>query len=103
METRPDFLARGQPRWCLEAALAAAAARYGAHADVQCAGGSDLTLVIPAERPAAAGDLVDVLLGCGRLDDAEKVLRRRDGGGAGRHELGSDRHRLSTIHVRKRH
>jgi DNA-binding NarL/FixJ family response regulator len=34
--------------------------------------------VLPADRAAAAGDLVDVLLACGRLNDAEEVLAQAE-------------------------
>ncbi len=75
IETRPDFHASGQPGWCLGAALTAAGSpERGARAMFDALGGPDLTLVLPAERPAAAADLVDVLLACGRLDEAEEVL-----------------------------
>ena len=75
IETRPDFHASGQPGWCLGAALTAAGSpEHGARLMFDALGGQELTLVLPAERPAAAADLVDVLLACGRLKDAEQVL-----------------------------
>jgi DNA-binding NarL/FixJ family response regulator len=72
---RPDFAARGQPGWCLGAALAAAGdPEQGARMMLATVGGPDLSLALPVERPTAAADLVDVLLACDRLDDAAQVL-----------------------------
>jgi ATP/maltotriose-dependent transcriptional regulator MalT len=74
-ERRPDFAARGQPGWCLGAALTAAGnPEQGAGMMLGALGGPDLTLALPVERPTAAADLVDALLACDRLDDAAQVL-----------------------------
>ena len=74
-ETRPDFHASGQPGWCLGAALAAAGNGVrGARVMLEALGGPDLRRVLPGERPAAAADLIDVLLASDRLDDASQVL-----------------------------
>jgi DNA-binding NarL/FixJ family response regulator len=73
--TRPDFCATGQPGWCLGLVLAAAGQPVqGARAMLEALGGPGLTLVVAAERPAAAADLVEVLLACERSDDAGQVL-----------------------------
>ena len=73
--TRPDFCATGQPGWCLGLVLAASGQpEKGAGVMLDALGGPQLRLVLPAERPAAAADLLDVLLVCKRTDDAEDVL-----------------------------
>ena len=73
--TRPDFCATGQPGWSLGLALAASGEpERGAHVMLEALGGAELRLVLPAERPAAAADLVEVLLACDRSDEAEQVL-----------------------------
>ena len=72
---RPDFCATGQPGWSLGLALAASGEpERGAHVMLEALGGAELRLVLPAERPAAAADLVEVLLACDRSDEAEQVL-----------------------------
>ena len=73
--TRPDFCATGQPGWCLGLALTAAGEPdQGAHAMLDSVGGLRLPLVVAADRPAAAADLVEVLLAAGELDGAEQAL-----------------------------
>ncbi len=73
--TRPDFCATGQPGWSLGLALAASGEpERGAQVLLEALGGAELRLVLPAERPAAAADLVEVLLACDRSDEAEQVL-----------------------------
>ena len=73
--TRPDFCATGQPGWCLGLVLAAAGEpEQGAGVMLDSLGGPKLDLVLAAERPAAAADLVDVLLASGRSEQAEQVL-----------------------------
>ncbi len=73
--TRPDFCATGQPGWSLGLALAASGEpERGAQVMLEALGGAELRLVLPAERPAAAADLVEVLLACDRSDEAEQVL-----------------------------
>ena len=73
--TRPDFCATGQPGWSLGLLLAAAGQPdQGARLMLEALGGPDLTSVIAAERPAAAADLVEVLLACERSNDAAEVL-----------------------------
>ena len=73
--TRPDFCATGQPGWCLGLVLAAAGEpERGAGVMLEAVGGPDLTSVVAAERPTAAADLAEMLLACGRLDDAGRVL-----------------------------
>jgi len=72
---RPDFCATGQPGWSLGLALAASGEpEPGAQMMLQALGGAELRLVLPAERPAAAADLVEVLLACDRPDEAGQVL-----------------------------
>ena len=74
-KTRPDFHARGQPGWCLGAALTASGnPEPGAQMMLDAVGGEELELVLPGERPSAAADLVDALLACGRSDQAGHVL-----------------------------
>lgn len=73
--TRPDFCATGQSGWCLGVALAAAGEPdHGARVMLDSLGGPHLPLVVAAERPAAAADLVEVLLAAGRLHEAEQAL-----------------------------
>ena len=73
--TRPDFCATGQPGWCLGLALTAAGEpAHGARAMLDSVGGLQLPLVVAADRPAAASDLVEALLAAGQLDAAEQAL-----------------------------
>jgi DNA-binding NarL/FixJ family response regulator len=72
---RGDFHAAGQPGWCLGAALTAAGNPEEAVAAMQQAfGGPALDAVLPADRPAAAADLVEAQLACGEIAAAEQVL-----------------------------
>jgi tetratricopeptide (TPR) repeat protein len=75
--TQPDFCATGQPGWGFGLALAASGEpAQGARVMLDALGGPGLTLVLAAERPAAAADLVEVLLACDRSADAEQALAR---------------------------
>jgi ATP/maltotriose-dependent transcriptional regulator MalT len=75
--TRPDFHAAGQPGWCLGAALTAAGNPDRAvPVMLDAFGGPDLTSVLPADRPAAAADLVEAQLALGDLAAAEGTLAR---------------------------
>ena len=72
---RGDFHAAGQPGWCLGAALTAAGNPEEAVAAMQQAfGGPALDAVLPADRPAAAADLVEAQLACGEIAAAEQAL-----------------------------
>ena len=73
--TQPDFCATGQPGWTLGLALAASGEPdRGARVMLEALGGPSLPSVLAAERPAAAADLVEMLLACDRSDDAEQAL-----------------------------
>jgi DNA-binding NarL/FixJ family response regulator len=73
--TPADFHAAGQPGWCLGAALTAAGNPDRAvPVMLDAFGGPGLAGVLPADRPAAAADLVEAHLACGELDAAEEVL-----------------------------
>lgn len=70
--TRPDFCATGQPGWCPGLALTSAGEPdKGARAMLDSVSGLQLPLVVAADRPAAAADLVD-------------RVRRRGAGGSQR-------------------
>ena len=70
-----DVQAAGRPGWCLGTALAAAGnAARGAETFLAGCGGPGLTGVLPADRPAAAADLVEVLLAAGDVDAAAAAL-----------------------------
>ena len=70
-----DVHAAGRPGWCLGTALAAAGnAARGAETFLAGCGGPGLTGVLPADRPAAAADLVEVLLAAGDVDAAAAAL-----------------------------
>ncbi len=71
-----DFHRAAQPGWCLGAALTAAGnAERGAAAMLEAFGGAAMPRVIPAERPAAAADLVEAQLAAGELAAANETLR----------------------------
>ena len=90
---RGDFHAAGQPGWCLGAALTAAGNPEEAVAALrQAFGGPGLDAVVPADRPAAAADLVEAQLACGDIAAAEEALGgRRSRSGARGHDLGGGR------------
>jgi DNA-binding CsgD family transcriptional regulator len=72
-----DFHAAGQPGWCLGAALAAAGNPERAVEELlEGLGGEDLARVLPADRPAAAADLVEARLACEDVAGAERALAR---------------------------
>jgi DNA-binding CsgD family transcriptional regulator len=71
---RADFLTRGQPGWCLGAALAAAGEPERGSAEMLDAfGGPALAALAPVDRPAAALDLVEAQLAAGDVAGAERV------------------------------
>ena len=71
-----DFHRAAQPGWCLGAALTAAGnAERGQAAMLEAFGGAAMPRVIPAERPAAAADLVEAQLAAGELAAANETLR----------------------------
>ena len=73
--TRPDFHAAGQPGWCLGAALTAAGRPDRAVPILLDAfGGPELARVLPADRPAAAADLIDAQLALGDIAAAQAAL-----------------------------
>ena len=73
--TRPDFHATGQPGWCLGAALTAAGRPDRAVPILLDAlGGPELAHVLPADRPAAAADLIDAQLALGDIAAAQAAL-----------------------------
>jgi DNA-binding NarL/FixJ family response regulator len=77
IDTAPDFHAAGQPGWCLGAALVAAGnADRAVAAMLRSFGGTELPAVLPADRPAAAADLVDAQLASGDVAGAEQTLAR---------------------------
>jgi DNA-binding CsgD family transcriptional regulator/tetratricopeptide (TPR) repeat protein len=64
-----------QPGWCLGAALTAAGnPERGAAAMLEAFGGPAMPHVIPADRPAAAADLVEARLAAGDLAGANEAL-----------------------------
>jgi DNA-binding CsgD family transcriptional regulator len=72
---QPDFHSAGQPGWCLGAALTAAGnAEQAVAAMLQSFGGPALASVPPADRPAAAADLVEAHLACDDVARAEETL-----------------------------
>jgi ATP/maltotriose-dependent transcriptional regulator MalT len=77
IDTEPDFHAAGQPGWCLGAALVAAGNPDRAVAAMlRSFGGTGLSAVMLADRPAAAADLVDAQLAYGDVAGAEETLAR---------------------------
>jgi ATP/maltotriose-dependent transcriptional regulator MalT len=81
--TRPDFHAAGQPGWCLGAALTAAGNADRAVPVLLEAFGPDLAHVLPADRTAAAADLVDALLAQGDVPAARATLEKAEAAAAG--------------------
>ncbi len=74
-ETRPDFHMAGQPGWCLGAALAAAGnADRAVVVMLGAFGGPELPTLVPADRPAAARDLVEAQLMLGDVAGAQATL-----------------------------
>ena len=72
---RGDFPARGQPGWCLGAALTAAGEGDRAIAAMLDAfGGPRLAALAPVDRPAAAADLAEAHLARGDVAAAEGAL-----------------------------
>jgi DNA-binding NarL/FixJ family response regulator len=70
-----DTYTAGQPGWCTGAALVAAGNADGAvEAMLEGFGGPGLKLVLPADRPMAAADLVEAQLARDDLDAAERAL-----------------------------
>ena len=79
IETEPDLYAAGQPGWCLAAALTAAGNAERAVAVMMNAfGGAELSRALPADRPAAAADLVETQLALGDVAAAERALASGD-------------------------
>ena len=71
----PGFYAAGQPGWCLGAARTAAGNPEAAvPLMLHAFGGAELTRILPADRPAAAADLVEAQLARGDLAAAEEAL-----------------------------
>jgi DNA-binding NarL/FixJ family response regulator len=78
-----DFHAAGQPGWSLGAALVAAgSADRGVEAMLEGFDGEDLARVLPADRPAAAADLVEARLAAGDLAGAQRTLAVAEAAGA---------------------
>ena len=74
---RADVYAAGQPGWSLGAALTAAGNPDQAiPALLDGFGGEALPGVLPADRPAAAADLIEARLALGDLDGAAATLER---------------------------
>jgi hypothetical protein len=72
---RADFHAAGQPGWCLGAALTAAGNPDRAvRAMLEAFGGPELNGVLPADRPAAAADLIEAYVALGDVAAAEATL-----------------------------
>ena len=75
LDTPADFHAAGQAGWSLGAALVAAGKpEPGREQMLHAFGGPDLTSVLPADRPAAAADLVEAHLAAGDPIAAEHAL-----------------------------
>ncbi len=76
--TEPDFHAAGQPGWCLGAALTAAGRADRAVPVLLEAFGPALARVLPADRPAAAADLVEAQIAQGDIHAAEASARQAE-------------------------
>ena len=75
IDAPPGYHGAAQPGWCLGAALAAAGnPQRGAAAMLEAFGGAAMPHVVPADRPAAAADLVETLLAAGDLAGAREAL-----------------------------
>jgi DNA-binding NarL/FixJ family response regulator len=75
LDAEADFHAAGQPGWCRGAALLASGNPERAlPALLGGFGGPALARVLPADRPAAAADLVDALLASGDVAAAEEAI-----------------------------
>jgi ATP/maltotriose-dependent transcriptional regulator MalT len=75
LTSSPGFYAAGQPGWCLGAARTAAGNPEAAvPLMLDALGGAQLTRILPADRPAAAADLVEAQLARGDLAAAEEAL-----------------------------
>jgi DNA-binding NarL/FixJ family response regulator len=76
--TEPDFHAAGQPGWCLGTALTAAGRADRAVPVLHEAFGPALARVLPADRPAAAADLVEAQLAQGDIPAADASARQAE-------------------------
>jgi ATP/maltotriose-dependent transcriptional regulator MalT len=77
IDAEPDFHAAGQPGWCLGTALVAAGNPDRAVAAMLASfGGTELSAVLPVDRPAAAADLVEAQLASGDVAGAKQTLAR---------------------------
>jgi DNA-binding NarL/FixJ family response regulator len=76
--TEPDFHAAGQPGWCLGTALTAAGRADRAVPVLHEAFGPALARVLPADRPAAAADLVEAQLAQGDMPAADASARQAE-------------------------
>ena len=75
IEAPVDFHRAGQPGWCLGAALTAAGnPERAVPIMLEAYGGAAMPRVIPADRPAAAADLVEAQLAAGDLAAARETL-----------------------------
>ena len=75
LDARRSLHTAGEPGWCLGAALVAAGnPERGVPALLTAFGGPALPELIPADRPAAAADLVDAQLAAGDLAGAQATL-----------------------------
>ena len=92
--TEPDFHAAGQPGWCLGAALTAAGRADRAVPVLLEAFGPELERVLPADRAAAAADLMEAQLAQGDLTAAKastdlvEAAAARSGAGPARASAG---------------
>ncbi len=74
-EAPPGFHRAAQPGWSLGAALTAAGnPERAASTLLEAFGGATMPLVVPADRPAAAADLVEAQLAAGDLAAAREAL-----------------------------
>ena len=69
-----DFHSAAEPGWCHALARAATGNRERAVALMADAFGPELQAVLPADRPAAAADLLEIQLACGDVAAAERTL-----------------------------
>ena len=95
--TEPDFHAAGQPGWCLGAALTAAGRADRAVPVLLEAFGPALARVLPADRPAAAADLVEAQLARGDILAAEATCGRRRPPLSRRHRPGASDRQHSSL------
>src|SRR3954447_14152484 len=79
VDASPDLHTAGQPGWCLGMAVAAAGnPGRGIERMLHAFGGPDLTALLPADRAAAALDLVEAHLAAGDLAAAQDALARAE-------------------------